>query len=134
MSLVDDIVTFIAGSSSIATSFGTTITAGTNLFISFEPTSPDSVITIYPYGGARPALGSKYKYNSSVQVRFRSASFQTAYETGQATIDAMHYNGDVISNSNGVVLANNSQPQFLYRDEDKRSILICNFSVLHVRY
>lgn len=132
MSLIDDIATFIASDTTISSAFGTTITSGANLYISYEPTSPDSCLTIYPYGGTRPALGSKYKYNSSVQVRSRSNSFATAYNTAQAIIDQMHYNGDIVTH--GVVLSLQSQPQFLLRDDSRRSILVSNFQILHVKY
>lgn len=133
MSLLTDITGFIGSNASIISAFEATPVGGTNMFISFEPDSPDNCITVYPYGGAPPNWQSK-QYLSSVQVRVRMSEFDKCYDTAQSIIDQMHANGDVLTNSNGVPFAIQSQPIYLTRDDELRSICVCNFDIKHVKY
>lgn len=132
MSFITDIANYIAGSTTIESAFGASITVGTNLFISFEPDTPNNCITIYPTSSLAPT--DKDKYNSAVQVRVRATTFPIAYNTCQAIIDALHRNGAVLTNTNGLMLALNSQPIYLTRDTEKRTIVVANFFSRHARY
>lgn len=132
MSFITDVKDYIAASTAIEGVFGTSITFGTNLFISFEPDTPDNCITVYPTSSLGPT--DERKYNSAFQVRVRATSFTTAFNTCQKIIDSMHRNGDVLTNSKGLILAMNSQPIYLIRDDNKRSIVVSNFHSKHIRY
>jgi len=135
MSLLSDITDFIASDASIEAAFGASIQTGVNLYVGFVPVSPANVITLFIMGGSPPEPGNKYKHNSHIQIRLRSTDFLTSYNTGQALIDQMHYNGNVLTNSNGILYAMQSSPIFVSRsDEDRRVIMTCNFEVSHVRY
>ncbi len=134
MSLLSDITDFIASDASIEAAFGASISVGTNLFISFMPDSPDNVIVVTPYGGSSPELNSKYKHNSHVQVSSRASTFSVAYNTCQEIINQIHYNGNVLSNSRGMLYAIQSSPIFLQREEDRRVIVVCNFEAKFIRY
>jgi len=134
MSLLTDLTTYIAANSTIVTAFGTTITAGTNLFVTFEPNTPNSCITLYPYGGEPPDTTPKTRRVSNIQVRVRAASFQVSYNTCQAIINQLHFNGNVLTGADGMVYALQSQPIFLTRDTENRDICVCNFRILHFQY
>lgn len=60
-------------------------TSGWAIYISKEPTSPDTCITLYDTGGIEPFYGG-YAENPTVQVRVRGApdGYQTAYNKIQA--------------------------------------------------
>jgi hypothetical protein len=132
MYLLNNIADFICTDASIISAFEATPVKGTSVFISLEPDTPDNCITLYPYGGAPPEVNSKYKHNSNVQVRIRADDFQQAYKTGQTIINRMHYNGDVLASTNGMLYTVQSQPIYLNRDDELRSIVVTNFNVKHV--
>ena len=132
MSFISDIKDYLQTDTDVAAQFGTTPAFGTNLFISFEPDSPDNCITIYPTPGRKP--DDVNKYISSCQIRVRGATFEIAYNTLQKIISKLHLNGDVLGNTNGALVAINSQPEFLIRDDNRRSILVAHFNSKHVKY
>ena len=127
--ILNDIRNFITTSASVLADLGATV-----CYISHEKDTPDNCITLYPYGGRAPEPNSKYKYNSSVQVRVRGTTFPKAYNTCQTIINQMHYNGDVLASTNGMMYSIQSAPIFLVRDDERRSICVCNFDARHVRY
>jgi len=134
MSLLTDISDFIASSTEIEAEFGASISVGTNVFVAFMPDLPDNVIVVTPYGGSSPELNSKYKHNSHVQISSRASTFSVAYNTCQEIINQAHLNGNVLSNSSGMLYAIQSSPIFLQRGEDRRVTVVCNFEAKHVRY
>ena len=134
MSYLTDIRNYICNNATVASYFTAVPVCGQSLFIGFEPDSPDNCITIYPYGGLPPEQGTKEKYNGKVQVRVRGTSFPLAYNTCQHIINQMHYNTSVLASTNGIMLAMESQPIYLTRDDENRSIFVCNFRSKFVRY
>lgn len=134
MSYLTDIRNFICNNSTIASYFTATPVCGQSMFIGFEPPSPNNCITVYPYGGEAPEPNSKLKHNGKVQVRVRGTSFPLAYDTCQYIINQVHYNTSVLASTNGIMLAMESQPIFLTRDSENRSIFVCNFRSKYIRY
>ena len=134
MSYITDVKDFLCNNATISAAFGTTVLCGNSMYIGFEPNKPSNCITIFPYGGEAPEPNSKYKYNANVQVRVRATSFPVSYNTCQSIIDEMHYNTSVLASTNGIMYAMESQPIFLTRDENNRTIHVCNFRSKYVRY
>ena len=124
-----DVHTFITTNASVRSDLG-----ASRCYISHEPPTPDNCITIYPVGGFGPEPNSPKKQNSSFQVRVRADTFPKSYNTCQTIIDRMHHSASPCSSTHGRVYAKQSQPIFLFRDEDRRSICVANFDVKYVRY
>jgi hypothetical protein len=124
-----DIKNFITTDASIRAALG-----ASKCTMSHEPDTPDEHIAIYPYGGRSPEKNSRFKYHSNVQIRVRGGSAATAYNACQKVIDRMHYNASCVASTNGYAYALNSQPIFLFRDDDRRTYYVCNFEVRYVKY
>lgn len=120
-----DIATILDGGSALG------LTAGTNLFVSILPESPDAIVAIFDYSGNDPEQNFEY-WRPSVQVRVRGAreDYETPYQLAMdirallvasynITVDGARYigiwaKGDIMS---------------LGRDANERPELSINFSI-----
>lgn len=126
-------LTNLTSTSTIATSFGATFTVGSNLFIGEENEKHVDMLTIYPTGGGSPAEDGQ-KYESTVQIRLKMTSNARGLRTGQALINALHYNDNVCASKPGRVFAMNSTPHSLGKIEGgKFSIFTVNFNIKHIK-
>lgn len=126
MAWVDDLRSHIA-------SGGLGLTAGTNLFVSDMPTSPDKAVCLYDYGGTPPQFfldGTRLE-RPSVQAVCRDATLANARTLADSlfvfmlTICAKTLNGKV-----WVSCSPNQTPFFLRRDEKERSLVVCNWDII----
>jgi len=99
---------------------------GTNLFVSFEPDSPDRCITLLDTGGLDPDTVATYE-RPTMQIRSRDVSdnYRQAYASIKAIIDILHGNRFTI-NSTTYVFWQQGDIFYLGRDEKNRVLLTAN--------
>jgi hypothetical protein len=120
-----DILTLIEAS--------TDLVAGTDLFISKEPDSPDNCVTVYDRTGGLIDLDLDKVHGmrrSSVQVRIRNKSYQNGFAQAEDIVELLH--GAEPQNINGTyynLIQCANEPQFLAYDDNDRVIIIANFNI-----
>jgi hypothetical protein len=128
MAWVDDLRAYLALPAS-----GLSLTAGTNLFVSDMPTTPDKAVCLYDYGGTPPQFfldGTRLE-RPSVQVVCRDATLANARTLADAVF--VYMLGITSKTLNGkvwVVCNPNQTPFFLRRDEKERSLVVCNWDIM----
>lgn len=128
MAWIEDLRTYLA-------SAGLGLTAGTNLFVSDMPTTPDACVCLFDYGGTPPQFfldGTRLE-RPSVQVAVRAATLATARSTMDSVVTKMMaLTGATVSGKNWVQCLPNQSPFFLRRDEKERPWVVCNFDIMKV--
>lgn len=105
-------------------------TLGADVFANVEPSSPDSVTTVYDTGGQQPVLYDEDLRSPTIQIRTRDHDYDAAYDRQQSifallnaitdtTIDEHRYIGVWLTSD---VLAPG-------RDENNRHILTSNYRI-----
>lgn len=123
----------LAATNTVCSALGTTLTAGTNLFIGSEPDDVATCCTIIPYGGAPPSQEGD-KQEGTFQIRLKTTSMETGLKTQQAAINLLHNNTKVCASTNGRVSANQSAPITLgYEEAGEYPIVISNYSVRYIK-
>lgn len=102
---------------------------GENLFISNEPDSPDTCITLIDTGGFDPEVSAVYE-KPTIQIRSRSnpGSYEQAYNSLKTVVDLLHGNRFEI-NSTHYVLWQQGDIFNLGKDENNRPILTANMRI-----
>ena len=114
----------------ICTAFGTTLTLGNNLFVSFSPSTSSNAIILYPYSGSPPNSDGQ-RQSPSVQIRVKSTSRATVLKTGQALINKLHMN---TLNGKGKMFARDSSPIIFDSQEGEEWVLsLVNFDIKHIK-
>lgn len=107
--------------------------------ISYEPDTPSDTITIYDTGGPKPSYhmtaGTRGMLYSDFMVRVRSNSYVNAWNKMWDILESIdhkgHFTVEADSSSEADVRYSDIQKQteveFLRKDNNERTILICNF-------
>ena len=136
--LLTDFRNYIANNTTIQAAFGVEPVSGTNLFISFLPDSPDACIVIYPSGGSVSPTSTGKRHLDSVYVLIRATDNDVAYKTGKTLItlldDKTRSNQKILTNTTGVALVSQSQPTYVGRDDNLRSLYRIDIDFRIVRY
>jgi hypothetical protein len=136
--LLTDFRNYIANNTTVQAALGTAPIAGTNLFISFLPDSPDTCIAIYPSGGSESPTSTGKRHLDSVYVLIRAMDNDAAYRTGKTLItlldDQTRSNQKILTNTIGIALVNQSQPTYVGRDDNLRSLYRVDVDFRIVRY
>lgn len=107
------------------------LTEGTDLFISREPTSPNAVVTIFDTGGLEPASSTENNEFPTVQVRVRGASdYDVAYGLINDIKNVLHkLHGQTVNATlyQGIWASSDIIP--LGYDENDRPTLTLNFRI-----
>ena len=138
--LLTDFRNYIANNTTIQAAFGVMPIAGTNLFISFMPDTPDECISLYPAGGAESPSFTGDRQLHSIYVLIRALDNDAAYKTGLTLIRLLddktrrnsHYK--VLRYSEGVALVSQSQPIYVVRDDNLRSTYRVDVDFRIVKY
>lgn len=118
----------LTATNAICVSLGTTLTAGTNLYLGEETTASNCII-VTPYGGAPPNLDN-YRQESALQIMVKSTTRKRSLETCQAVINYLHTNDKIA----GKFFADQSSPILLGAREGGKSIIsVANFIIRHVK-
>ena len=124
----------LTATSAICTSFGTTFTSGTNLFMPREKGTDVDMMTIIPTSGG-PPLPSGDQGESACQIRIKTALYETGLRTMQEVINTLHENTKVCASQPGKVIALQSQPIPLDSIEGgKFNVTVANFHIRHVKF
>lgn len=106
-------------------------TAGTDLFIGFEPNTPDATVTLYDSGSTNAPDATIGLYYPLIQVRVRGTR-RTGYQVAYARISSIR--DLLIIRPAGLINATwyvgfwaTSDVLFLSYDDQKRPIFTCNF-------
>lgn len=106
-------------------------TAGTNIFVSEEPVSPNDCVTIYDTGGSGEAAFADIElYQPTIQVRVRNISYAAGYAKQEQIRDALIIPVTFTINSTvylGIWLQ--SDIISLGRDTNNRYILTANYRI-----
>ena len=136
--LLTDFRNYMVGNSTLESALGVAPLAGTNVFISFMPDSPDECIVIYPSGGSESPTSAADRQVHSVYVLIRAVDNNAAYKTGIALIglldDNMRQNSSILQYSKGIALVQQSQPVYVGRDDNLRSIYRVDVDFKIVKY
>jgi hypothetical protein len=107
-------------------------TAGTNLFYSTMPPTPDLCVCVYSYAGRSPSRIPRYE-QPGLQIKVRGAAegYDAAETKMQSVLSTLHGKGSftVSTNKYKAILATGS-PFFMGFDENKRPMIVCNFAVI----
>lgn len=123
----------LTATSDICDTLGTTLVFGTNLFVGYEPASATRCITITPYDGDPPNI-DKERQTSYVQIRVKTPSNRTSFETSQSIINALHCNKNVCASQPGKVFAIQSTAMPLeYQQGGELLVTISNFQVKYIK-
>lgn len=118
-----------------ASSAGTGLIFGTDLFVSHEPDGggvADKVVTVYDTGGGQPDTKRNIK-NPTVQVRVRGDVFgyQAGYSLAETVFDVLHTVLNTTVNSTRYIqIIATSDINFLGFDDNKRPMWTINFSII----
>ena len=136
--LLTDFRDYIVGNATLGGALGVTPLAGTNVFISFMPDTPDECIVIYPAGGGESPTSTHKRQVHSVYVLIRAVDNNAAYKAGVALIrlldDNTRRNQTILVNTTGIAVVDQSQPVYEGRDDNLRSIYRVNVDFKIVRY
>lgn len=109
---------------------GTGLTFGTDLFISFEPDSPDAVVTLYDSGGWAPDAHDYQKPTIMARVRGPKGGYATGYATARAVVDALHErNNETWNGTRYIGIWQEGDVLFLEYDDSRRPVFSVNFRV-----
>jgi len=117
-------------------------TSGWSIYINDEPTTPDTVITIYDAGGSKPQPFADHTLypveDVEIQLRVRARAFLTVCTKLETCINILEGAGrfDDTEGSDSVhylMLKRSGAPIPLGKDEDERFIITQNFRVLRQR-
>jgi hypothetical protein len=121
-----DILSYIASSTG-----GSLVTAGTNGFYGFMPTSPDTCATIYIYGGEPPDVVAEDFEIQGVQVKVRGETYALGYALINDIYEALHGLTDVtINNKKYYYTKATSSVMQMGFDELKRPLFVVNFKII----
>lgn len=122
----------LTATNEIISALGTTFTIGSNLFNNFED-DVDECLSIYDFGGS-PGDQDRQRQYPAVQIRMKSNTRAKAIKVMQSIINDLHYNGNVISTSSGIVFATQSSPiLFDIREGGESIITISNYTIKMVK-
>jgi len=106
-------------------------TSGWAIYVSKEPKSPDTVVTLYDYSGADPS--PKFlRDNPNVQVRVRGAkeAYKAGWTKAQAVKDALlGLPGQTINATKYVGVWMQSDINFINYDDNNRPLFTLNFRI-----
>lgn len=109
-------------------------TFGTDLFISAEPASPDSCVTLYDYNQITAPMINPTLYGVQtcfLQIRVRDPHFATAWAKCEEILDAVVQQASKFT-TDGVhyidVLKING-PMFIKKDDSNRTIVVANVRI-----
>mgnify|MGYP003147214508 CR=1 FL=1 len=120
-----DISAILALSSS-----ATSLTEGTDLFVSREPTRPDAVVSIFDTGGFEPASSTERNDFPTIQVRVRSTTYTLAYSTMETIKGVLHkFKNTTINSTLYQGIWASSDIISLGYDENDRPTLTLNFRI-----
>ena len=124
----------LTATSAIAGALGDTFSfsGSGNLSIGIE-TSATQVLTIIPYGGAKPSPEGD-RQNPSVQLMFKTPNRQRGFSVMQQIINTVHNKQGVITK--GRLWANQSTPVVIpiVREGGEGIIYVVNFNAKHVKF
>ena len=137
MSIIyDDIISYfseLTATSAICTKAGSTFSAGTNLFLYIEPDISATCLTILPYGAGSPTPEGD-RQEAGVQIRMKAKSLQGSFETQQATINRLHDNTAVCSNTNSRLKAVQSVPLHIgFLEGGEYKLTVSNFIIKYIK-
>ncbi len=131
MTALTDIGTFLAA----ATVSTADLTLGTNLFLGFEPDTPDTSVTLYDTSGLQPdnTFGNDTApvlENPSLQVRTRATTFATSESLSRDiwTLLTKVIN-ETLTSTRYLRIQPEQSPFSLSRDSQNRAIFVCNYTV-----
>jgi hypothetical protein len=81
-----DVATWLSQQSGIGTLAGT---SGWAIYYSEEPTSPDTVITVYDTPGGTMGNADAQQYDPNIQIRLRGHTYDDVYAKGEAVRDLL---------------------------------------------
>lgn len=106
-------------------------TSGWGIYVSREPPTPDTTITLYDTGGYERLYSTGTEY-PTIQIRVRGAPNE--YIAAHAKIQSIK---ELLIGSDGAVINNTTysfwtqgDTSFLYYDENSRPIFVCNFRIM----
>lgn len=125
MAWIDDLRAKLAGG-------GLGLVAGTSLFVSDMPTTPDKAVCLYDYGGTPPQffLDGTRLDRPSCQVVCRDATLANARTLADSVfVFMLTLSGVTVGSKVWVACNPNQTPFFLRRDEKERSLVVCNWDI-----
>ena len=126
-SAAKDMVTILAGIS------GLSLTAGTNLFYSRMPDSPQKVVTVYDTGGTPMTFlndNTDIYHFSGVNIQVRDVTYDGAYDLAMQILEALHgKTGDVVGTTLYTLIKAADEPTLLHYDENDRPVISTNYDV-----
>lgn len=130
MALLDDIASHL-----VSKSIGT---IGTDLFLGYMPDQPDNCVGVFEYAGEPMELtmgtGDAVLERPGLQVRARNKSYSAAKTKIDSVVTALHGLAEQTLNSKRYLLVRaNQSPESIGMDQNNRSELVVNFSVLKER-
>lgn len=111
-------------------SFGT---LGTDLFVNGSPDPPDNSVEVNDSGGVYPvdAMGSSSSKpmfeRPGIQVKVRNNSNSTAAEKIYDIFVLLHGYAGTIGDMEYLFIEASQSPFKLFKDENERSVYVCNF-------
>ena len=104
-----------------------------NLFVGYEPASPDNCVTIFDIPGISPEVtleGNPNFYRPAVQVRVRDKSYLLGYDLISGIVRALHGRGPELWNGTTYCsIICTSDPALLDWDANGRARFITNFNI-----
>jgi hypothetical protein len=102
---------------------------GTNLFVSFEPDTPDRCLTILDSGGYDPEIEANYE-KPTIQIRSRDVpgQYRRAYGSLRTVVDLLH-GSRVTVNTTVYVFWQQGDIIHLGKDEKNRDTLTANMRI-----
>ena len=123
----EDIKDLLEGESSLALVFTD------DLFIAFEPSSPDDCVTIFDTPGGLPNMSfdvSERYDRPSIQIRVRNRNYVTGLQLTHDIKDFLHRKAhETVNGTYYSLIQCTGEPAFLDWDENRRARFIVNFDI-----
>jgi len=104
-----------------------------DLFVGYEPSTPDNCVTIFDTSGYPPEVtfeGNPNFYKPSIQIRVRNKSYLDGYELISGIVRALHGRGPELWNGTTYCsIICTSDPALLDWDANGRARFIANFNI-----
>lgn len=108
----------------------TSLTFGTNLFISTMPSEPDNSVCLYDTGGFPQ---EQYAYEKpTIQIKIRNNSYLNGYNQARDLkylLSTGDYNSSDINGTRYILIKNTSDVLYLGKDDNNRFLFTINFQI-----
>ena len=102
---------------------------GTDLFVSYEPASPDNCVTIYDTGGGMPDITLQNgQYNrDDIQIRVRNNNYADAMNVIYSLVGILQGKTYIVNNIFYALIRETIAPYHIGYDDNNRAIIVVNF-------